>query len=80
MEYQVKLNEKCTVQLNYILRFEDTSLYITANGLVSSTSGEKSANTMIGNDVLAVNWQSLVIWLCKELDQISIEWKNTGTE
>ena len=39
-----------------------------------ATNGVEIANTMIGNDLLAIYWSLLVNWLCKALVQIGKPW------
>ena len=38
------------------------------------TNCELDTNVVIGNNVLAIYWWSLVNWLCKPLNQIGNDW------
>ena len=39
-----------------------------------TTNEEEISNAMIGNDILASYFLSLINWLCKALDQIGNDW------
>ena len=39
-----------------------------------ATNGEEITNAMIGNDVLANYWYSLVNWIYKTLGQVGNDW------
>ena len=43
-------------------------------GKILATNREDITNAMIGNNVLANYWWSLVDWLCKALGQIGNDW------
>ena len=43
-------------------------------GKTLATNGKEITNAMIGNDVLANHWKSLVNRLCKALGQIGNDW------
>lgn len=47
-----------------------------AVGKTLATSGEVITNTMISRNVLTIYYQSMVSWLCKELNQIGNVWEN----
>ena len=51
-----------------------TATGILMIGKTLATNREEITNAMIGNDVLANYWQSLVNWICKALSQIGNDW------